>query len=87
MWYIYVLQSRQDKNLYTGCTNDLRKRIALHGIGKVCATKFRRPLVLVYYEAFLDKRDAYAREKWLKTGWGRNHLKRALKYYFYAKGN
>ena len=87
MWYVYVLQSRQDKNLYTGCTNNLRKRIELHNTGKVPATKLRRPLVLIYYEAFLDKHDTYAREKWLKTGWGRNYLKRVLKHYFYEKDN
>jgi len=36
--------------------------------------------MLIYYEAYLDKQDAFAREKWLKTGWGRNYLKKILKY-------
>lgn len=80
MWYVYVIGSKQNKNLYIGCTNDLRKRIALHNSGKVPSTKFQRPFVLIHYEAYLDKRDAYSREKWLKTGWGRNHIKKLLKY-------
>ena len=80
MWYIYALKSRLDQGFYIGCTNDLRQRIKLHNGGKVIATKFRRPLVLIYYEAYLDKRDAFAKEKWLKTGWGRNYIKKTLKY-------
>jgi len=80
MWYVYILISKKDKKLYIGCTNDLRQRIKLHNEGKVTATKFRRPLALVYYEAYFDKREAFTREKWLKTGWGRNHIKKILKH-------
>ena len=82
MWYAYVLQSKQDKKLYTGCTNDLRTRFKLHNDGKVPATKFRRPLILIYYEAYMNKNDAFEREKWLKSGWGRNYLKKVLRNYF-----
>ncbi len=87
MWYIYVLKSNQDKMMYTGCTNDLRKRIELHNAGKVPSTKLRHPLVLIYYEAYLNKFDAFERERWLKSGWGRHYLKRILKHYFNGKNN
>jgi len=87
MWYAYVLQSKRDRKLYTGCTSDLRKRIELHNTSKVPATKLRYPLALIYYEVYLNKFDAFAREKWLKSGWGRNYLKRALKHYFYETSN
>ena len=80
MWYVYILISKKDEKLYVGCTNDLRQRVKLHNKGQVLATKFRRPFMLVYYEAYLDKRDAFVREKWLKTGWGRNYIKKTLKY-------
>jgi len=80
MWYVYILQSKRDEKLYTGCTNDLQARIKLHNFGKVPATKLRCPLALIYYEAYLNKFDAFAKEKWLKTGWGRNHIKKTLKY-------
>jgi len=33
---------------------------------------------LIYYEAFINKHDAFKREQWLKTGWGRNQLKKIL---------
>lgn len=79
MYYVYILKSRKDGKLYIGCSNDLKKRLELHGRGLVTATKFRHPLVLIYYEAYLAKQDAFVREKWLKTGWGRNYIKKALK--------
>jgi len=87
MWYVYVLRSKQDGKLYTGCTNDLKTRIQLHNYGKVFATKLRRPLMLIYYETYLNKFDAFTREKWLKTGWGRNHFKKVLKHYFNEKNS
>ncbi len=78
MHYVYILKSKIDKDLYVGCTSDLRKRFRLHNLGKVLATKDRVPLSLIHYEAFLNKDDAFAREKWLKTGWGRNYLRKTL---------
>ena len=79
MQYIYTLQSKKDKKLYTGCANNLQKRIMLHNAGRVEATRNRCPLILIHYEAFLSKEDAFAREQWLKIGWGRNYFKRVLK--------
>jgi len=80
MWYVYILKSEKDNHLYTGCTNDLKNRLSLHNNGMVLATKFRIPFRLIYYEAYLDKRDAFTKEKWLKTGWGRNYVKKVLRY-------
>ena len=78
MNYVYVLQSMKDNNLYIGCTSDLKKRIYMHNTSKIESTKNRTPLKIIFYEAFLNKRDAFAREQWLKTGWGRNHVKKIL---------
>lgn len=81
MNYVYILRSRKDKNLYVGCKNDLKKRFVMHSNGNIYSTEKRRPLELIYYEAFLNKKDAFDREKWLKTGWGRNHIKKILYNY------
>ncbi|MDQ5901774.1 MAG: putative endonuclease [Patescibacteria group bacterium] len=81
MYYVYLLKSKKDDKFYTGCTNDLKRRIILHNEGKVLSTRDRNPLVLVYYEAFLNKEDAFQREQWLKTGWGRNHINKILSNY------
>lgn len=85
MYYVYILQSQKDGELYIGCTYNLRRRIMLHNKGKVEATKRRGQFILIYYEAFLDKKDAFTKEQWLKTGWGRNYIKRNLKNYLLTK--
>ena len=85
MYYIYVLQSKDDNQLYVGCTHDLKKRFKEHNDGKSLSTRKRIPFVLIYYEAYLNKYDAFAREQYLKTGWGRNYLKRTLKRFLSLK--
>jgi len=82
MVYVYVLQSQRDGNLYTGCTHDLRRRLLLHNSGKVEATRNRVPFDLIYYEACLNKRDAFRREKYLKSAYGKRFIKsRCLNYF------
>ena len=82
MWYVYILRSIQYKWFYVGLTNDLQKRYNLHNTGKVESTKKLRPFKLIYYEAHFNKYDAAKREQFLKTGWGKNWIKRTLKNYF-----
>ncbi len=79
MFYTYVLQSQKDGNFYIGFSNDLKQRIGEHNKGTVEATCHRRPLILVYYEACLDKSLTLKREKYFKTGFGRRFLKSRLK--------
>ena len=82
MFYVYVLKSMKDDNLYTGFTDNLRKRLIKHNAGKVFSTKSRRPLRCIYTEVCLNDEDAKAREKYLKTGIGKRFLKQRLYYYF-----
>ena len=54
----------------------MRLRIQQHIDGKVISTKHRRPLKLIYYEAYMSKADAINREKYLKNGGkAKNELK------------
>jgi putative endonuclease len=82
MYYTYVLKSRKDGKMYTGYTKDLKLRFEQHEQGRVKATKHRRPLELIYYEACLSEKDALRREKYLKTHYGKMFLKNRLKSYF-----
>ena len=66
MYYVYVLKSKQDDNLYYGSTNDLRRRLIEHNSGKVRSTKSRKPFELRYYEAYFNENDARGREYSLK---------------------
>ena len=52
MFYVYILKSKKDKKCYIGSTNDLKRRFEEHNKGKIFSTKYRRPLILIYYEAF-----------------------------------
>jgi len=81
MYYIYILQSKKDKQFYVGYTDDLRSRLKLHNAGRVESTKYRLPLELVYYEACINQQDATHREKYLKTSWGKRYIKARLKKY------
>ena len=66
---------------YSGYTDDLKRRINEHKLGKVKATRNLRPLKLIFYEAFLNKKDAKRREKYFKTSKGRSTLKLMLREY------
>jgi len=77
-YYTYVLKSLKDGDLYTGYSEDLQKRKKEHDLGLVTATKNRRPLILVYYEACGNKNRAIEREKYFKTGFGRRYLKNRI---------
>lgn len=74
MYYTYILECA-DRSLYTGCTNDVEKRIKQHNLSKSGAhyTKIRRPVSLVYVEKFENLREARKREAEIK------HLSRIKK--------
>jgi len=81
MFYVYILRSGQNDNLYIGSTNDLKRRIKEHNNGLVKSTKKYNALKLVYYESYLAEEDAREREKQLKLrGQARVHLLSRLKH-------
>ncbi len=63
--------------MYIGYTYDLKKRVIEHNKGENFSTKFRRPLELIYYEAHKNKTDAENREKFFKSGWGKQYINRS----------
>ena len=75
-----MLKSTNYHFIYIGSTPDIERRFDEHNSGKVKSTKFYAPLKLVYYEAYVDKNDAIAREQKLKHhGSVIGHLKKRLK--------
>ncbi|WP_294370850.1 GIY-YIG nuclease family protein [uncultured Clostridium sp.] len=67
MNYVYIVEC-SDGTFYTGWTNDLERRIKQHSSGKGAKyTRARRPVKLVYYEKFDEKREAMKREYEIKT--------------------
>ena len=79
MFYIYVLQSKKDNKLYIGSTSNLSRRFKEHNEGKVKSTSYRRPLKLIYYEAYREEDIARKREHLLKSGKANVELRRRLK--------
>jgi putative endonuclease len=82
MFYVYVMEAINDGGFNIGCTQDLKNRFKEHSAGHVQATKKRRPLKLIYYEACSDRSDAFRREKYLKTTYGRRYINSRLRSYF-----
>jgi len=70
-YFVYILASRS-RNLYTGITNDIERRVFQHRLGLVPGfTRRYRICRLVYFESFADVRDAIQREKQIKS-WRRD---------------
>ena len=78
IYYIYTVYDKLNKRFYVGITNNLKRRIQEHHRGKTQTTDRMINPKLIYFEACLNKKDATAREKQLKTGFGRGYLKRRL---------
>ena len=75
-YYVYMLTNQRNTVIYTGVTNDLKKRVFQHREKLANGfTKKYRVWKLVYYEIFEDPENAIRREKQLKGG---SRLKKAI---------
>jgi putative endonuclease len=70
-YFVYIVEC-SDKFYYTGVTNDVERRVWEHneGIHPKSFTYKRRPVVLRYFQRFININDAIAWEKQIK-GWSR----------------
>lgn len=83
MYYVYVLECKDDNSWYIGYTEDLKTRLKDHQSKRGCrTTAMKNNWNLIYYEAYIEKLDAIGREKFLKGGSGRTYLKKQLNHYF-----
>jgi predicted GIY-YIG superfamily endonuclease len=81
MYYVYFLKSLHHEFYYTGCTGDLKKRLAQHNSGFSRSTKHYAPFELTAYIAVKTSKQASDLEKYFKTGSGKAFLrKRILRY-------
>jgi putative endonuclease len=78
MFFAYVLQSQVTLKFYYGSTQNLEERLNIHNAGLVNYTSKYTPWVLVYFEEFETRSEALKREKYFKTGAGRDFVKRKL---------
>ncbi len=72
MHYVYILKSLSNSKSYVGSTSvEVDKRLLQHNIGMNKWTKANGPFELVYYESYNCKVDSLMRERFYKTGIGR----------------
>lgn len=78
-YYVYILISKNKTGWsYVGQTDNIKRRIKEHSQGKIKSTKGFRPLKLVYIEKFKSREESLNREKYLKSGIGREEKKKIL---------
>lgn len=74
-YYVYVLRSINFERNYTGFTSNIENRLKEHNSGKTKSTRPHKPWRILFYETFSEKQAALNREKYLKTGVGREFIK------------
>jgi putative endonuclease len=74
MIIVYVIKSLGKKFRYVGITNNLESRLQKHNNGYNISTKSYRPFLLIHMEEFENYESARQREKFLKSGKGREYL-------------
>jgi putative endonuclease len=76
MFSVYVLRSKTNGRFYTGSTANLAHRLEEHNTGLSSSTKNDGPWELLHHEEYPTRIGAMRRERELKTGAGRDELKR-----------
>tara|TARA_Y100000590_G_scaffold108259_1_gene123107 strand:+ start:235 stop:486 length:252 start_codon:yes stop_codon:yes gene_type:complete len=67
-YFVYLLGSYKGKKLitYAGYTTNLKKRLSLHNNGKGAKFTKGRNWKIMYYEKFIEKKEAMSREYYIK---------------------
>ena len=79
MFTVYVLHSQNFNRTYTGLTNNLKRRLKEHNSKQNRTTKAYIPWKVVHKEEFETRIEAREREKYLKSGIGRDFIKSIIK--------
>lgn len=79
MIFIYAIKSLSIEYIYVGMANNIERRMHEHNSGQNRSTKAYKPFVLVYTEQFESREEARKKEKYLKSGVGKEYLKSLLK--------
>ena len=75
MFFVYVIRSEKDGRFYVGMTKNVEQRLEQHNKGMTFSTKGYRPWKLFFFETFQTRVEARNREKYLKTGIGKEYIK------------
>ncbi len=75
-YFVYAIKSEVDGRIYVGMSEDVERRLSEHNKGKTRSTKGYRPWIKIYQEALPSRADARKREVFLKSGQGKEYLKK-----------
>ncbi len=75
MYHVYAIQSINRNYIYVGLTDNLERRLSQHNLGYNRTTKPYAPFTLIWSEIFETRPEARVREKYLKSGVGKEFLK------------
>ncbi|OGM90404.1 hypothetical protein A3J77_02315 [Candidatus Wolfebacteria bacterium RBG_13_41_7] len=75
-YFVYVLKSLKNNDIYVGSTEDLENRIQLHNSGRVKSTKAYKLWRFLEAMEFSTRSEAVRHEKFLKTGQQKEILKK-----------
>lgn len=76
MYYTYALKSRIRNYIYVGITSNIKRRLFEHNSGKNKTTKPYAIFDLIFLEKYDTRPEARKREKYLKSGIGKEGLKK-----------
>ena len=77
-FYVYVLKSIDFERNYVGFSRDVVSRLKEHNSGKTSSTRPYKPWKILFFGKFSTKAEALKREKFLKSGQGRDYVKQKL---------
>ncbi|MEK7647397.1 MAG: GIY-YIG nuclease family protein [Patescibacteria group bacterium] len=78
MFYVYAIKSMARKYIYVGLTNNLARRVGQHNNKKEKTTRSFAPFKILLTETFPTRIHARQRERYLKSGIGKEYLKSLL---------
>jgi len=78
MYYVYTIKSKARNYIYVGLTSDLTRRINQHNTKRERTTRAFAPFVVILTEEYPSRSEARTREKYLKSGVGKEYLKSLL---------
>ncbi|GBE16986.1 GIY-YIG nuclease superfamily protein [bacterium BMS3Abin15] len=75
MYYVYAIKSKARNYIYVGITNNITRRIKEHNNKRESTTRSYAPFEILLTEECLSRIKARKREKYFKSGIGKEYLK------------
>ncbi len=77
-YYVYAIKSEIRNYIYVGMSNNVERRYKEHNAGKEFTTRRYKPFKIILIESYRTRMRARQREKYLKSGVGKEYLKNVI---------